>query len=144
MAAAFAGVGDAEGRAQVLRTELLARGDEDVRSYEPVLAAMRLGAQDPARQGRLDEALSGACEAPVAVARAAAEIAELAAAVAARSTHALEGEAVAAVLLADAASGTAIRLVEINLYGRASDPRLAEAAQLRDRVVAARERALGG
>ena len=142
MAAQFSGADDAVGRARILRRKLLTGGEEDLTSYERVLAAARLDASDPSREGRLHEALSAASEAPLAIARAAAEVAELAAVVAARSTDALRGEAIASALLADAASQSAARLVEVNLRGRGDDRRLAEAARLKDRAQAARERAL--
>jgi formiminotetrahydrofolate cyclodeaminase len=144
MTAAFSGVDDALGRGRVVRAQLLAHGEEELASYEPVLAAERLDASDPSREQRLRDALSGACEAPLAIAKAAAEVAELAAEVAARATRALEGDAIAGVLLAEAACQSAARLVEINLHGRTDDPRLAEAARLRDRAHAARERVLRG
>jgi glutamate formiminotransferase/formiminotetrahydrofolate cyclodeaminase len=139
MAARFAGIGDAVERARALRSQLLASGEEELRSYEPVLAAARLDPSDPAREQRLREALSRASEAPLAIARSAAEVAELAAGVAARSKPALRGDAIAGVLLAEAASRSAARLVEINLIDSGGDPRLAEASELRSRLAAARE-----
>lgn len=142
MTATFAGVDDAAGRAAVLRAALLDSGEEELSSYEPVLAATRLDAGDPAREQRLREALSGASDAPLAIARAAADVAERAAAVAAQSTAALRGDAIAAVLLAEAATQSAARLVEINLRAGCRDRRLVEAARCRDRSAAARERVL--
>jgi formiminotetrahydrofolate cyclodeaminase len=143
MTAAFAGDRDIAARATVLRARLLERGDEDQRSYEPVLAAARLDPGDPSREERLQVALSAACEAPLAIACAASEVAELAVSVAERSKRGLEGDGAAGVLLAEAASRSAAGLVEINLRARSDDPRLAEAARLKRRAAAARERALG-
>jgi formiminotetrahydrofolate cyclodeaminase len=142
MAARFAGVGDVAARARTLRSQLLASGEKELRSYEPVLAAARLDPSDPAREQRLHEAMSHASEAPLAIARSAAEVAELAAEVAAKSRPALRGEAIAGVLLAEAASRSAASLVEINLNGSSGDPRLAETLELRSRLAAAREHVL--
>jgi hypothetical protein len=57
----------------------------------------------------------------------------------------LKGDAVTAVLLAEAATRAAARLVEINLSGApAGDPRVGEVAGLSERAARAREVALGG
>jgi formiminotetrahydrofolate cyclodeaminase len=143
MAAAYAQLPAAAVRAPELRAQLLRAGEEDLRSYGPVLEAMRLPAGDRTRRRRLDEALDRASETPLAIARAATEVAELAAEVAAASTPALRGDATAGVLLAEAAARTGARLVEINLAGRGGDPRLVEVAALSQRAADARERTLG-
>jgi formiminotetrahydrofolate cyclodeaminase len=142
MVAAFAGVETARTRAPALRAQLVEAGELDMRSYEPVLAAQRLRAGDPSRERRVDEALSRASEAPLAIMRAAAEVAELALEVWAQSKPALRGDAATAVLLAEAAARAAARLVEINLQGRAGDPRLADVAQLSERTAQARDQVL--
>ena len=142
MTAAITGAQGAAGRASFLRAQLLASGDEELTSYEPVLAAARLEAGDPTRDARLQAALSDACEAPLSIARAAAEVAELAADVAAQSKPEVRGDAIAGVLLAEAANQSAARLVEINLRDRSTNPRLAEVAKLKDRAAAARDRVL--
>ena len=139
MAAKFAQDDEAASRASALREQLLGAGEADMRAYEPVLDAMRLPADDPARDERLARALSAACETPLAVARAAAEVAELAAAVAARGKASVRGDALAGAVLAEAAVRAAARLVEINLDGRGDDPRLAEVAELRKRAANALE-----
>ncbi len=144
MVALYAGDQSTAARARVLRAALLDGGEAELHAYEPVLAAMRLPADEPSRERRLHEALSGASEAPIAIARAAAEVAGLARDVWARSGVQLRGDAEGAVLLAEAAMRSAARLVEINLTGRAEDPRLAELRQLIDRAANAREHVLGG
>jgi formiminotetrahydrofolate cyclodeaminase len=141
MAASFAGVGDGA-RARSLRSQLLASGEEELRSYDPVLAAARLDPGDHTREDQLREALSRASEAPLAIARSAAEVAELAAGVAAQSEPALRGDAIGGVLLAEAATQCAAGLVEINLNGRTGDQRLTEASELRKRSAAARREVL--
>lgn len=133
MVAAFAGAEEASARARALRAELLDAGERELHSYGPVLAAASPNARA--------EALAAASETPLAIARAAAEVAERAAEVWGQSSPALRGDAAAAVLLAEASAHGAARLVEINLKARPEDPRLAEVAQLRDRAAAARDRA---
>jgi formiminotetrahydrofolate cyclodeaminase len=141
MAAAFADDSQAVERAAALRGQLLHEGGRELRSYQPVLEAMQLPLDDPARGEHLETALSGASEAPLQIARASAEVAELAAAVAARSKPTLAGDAIAAVVLAEASSRAAARLVEINLAGT-DDARLPEVAELAERAGQARQRAL--
>jgi formiminotetrahydrofolate cyclodeaminase len=139
MAAEFVGAGEAAGRAAALRARLLEAGEADLRCYEPVLSAMRLAADDPARAERLDRALSAACEPPLEVARGAAEVAELAASVTAGSKAAVRGDALAGVVLAEAAVRAAAELVEVNV---GDDPRRTEAAQLAERAARIRAQAL--
>jgi formiminotetrahydrofolate cyclodeaminase len=137
MVSLFAGADDVAARAPVLREGLLEAGERELHAYEPVLAASTAEARR--------EALSVASETPMAIARAAAEVAELAARVASESKPALKGDAVTAVLLAEAATRAAARLVEINLSGApAGDPRVGEVAGLSERAARAREVALGG
>jgi formiminotetrahydrofolate cyclodeaminase len=61
-------------------------------------------------------------------------VAELAASVAANSKPALRGDAVAGVVLAEAAVRAAAHLIEVNLHERMEDPRRAEAAALSERT----------
>jgi formiminotetrahydrofolate cyclodeaminase len=144
MAASFAQMRKAAERAPVLRAQLLDVGEAELHAYEPALEAARLPASDPARAGQLDQALSHASEPPLAIVRAAAEVAELAASVADQSAPPVRGDAIAAVVLAEAAARAAAQLVEINLGDRADDPRLAEVARLSDRAAKARAQALAG
>jgi formiminotetrahydrofolate cyclodeaminase len=130
-------------RGRMLRAQLLEHGESEMHSYEPVLAAQLLPETEPTRAERLDQALSRASEAPLGIARAAAEIAERAATVAARSKPAIAGDAVTAVLIAESATRAAGRLVEINLAGRRSDPRRTEIRRLIQRAARARTEALG-
>jgi formiminotetrahydrofolate cyclodeaminase len=128
--------------AAALREQLLAEAEQELRSYEPVLEALRLPASDPVRGERVASALSEASETPLAIARAAAEVAVQAAEVARESKLALEGDAVAGVLLAEAVTQAAARLVQINLAERQDDPRLEEASELASRALRARESVL--
>ncbi len=135
MVAAYAEDPAIASRAAELRAELLGCAERELSSYAPVLAAQRAGTD-------VSEALSAASETPLAIARAAAEVADLAAAVHARSRPALRGDAAAGVLLAEAVCQVAGRLVQINLADRQADPRLAEVASLLQRATDARRRAL--
>jgi formiminotetrahydrofolate cyclodeaminase len=142
MASAFAGDSNVMQRAAVLQAELLALGERELHSYAPVLEAVRLPLNDPARAGRLRSALSEASETPLAIARATAEVAELGEAIARASKPAVKGDAAAAVLLAEGACQAAARLVAINLAGAGGDSRLGELARLAGRADAARGRVL--
>jgi formiminotetrahydrofolate cyclodeaminase len=128
-------------RARELRAEALDLADRDLSSYAPVLEAQRLPAGRPDRPERLDAALTEASLAPVAIAENAAETAELAARVAAASNPAVRGDALAGVLIAEAAAAAAATMVEINL-AHADGPDLARAREARRRAQAAREDAL--
>lgn len=144
MAASFVDADEVVARAGELRSELVAAGERELTSYEPVLRAAQLPADAQGRAERLADALSSASESPLAIARATAHVADLGLSVARRSKPALAGDAVAGVVLAEAACRSAARLVEINLADREGDPRVAEATALADRAAGAREEALGG
>jgi methenyltetrahydrofolate cyclohydrolase len=134
MASTYAGLDDVRARAAVLRGELLEAGQLELHAYEPVLAA----SSDQERR----EALSAASAVPVTIVRVSSELAELGARVVNESKPALKGDAVAGVLLAEAAARAAARLVEINLAGEPEDRRLAEVARLSERAARARGHAL--
>ena len=134
MTATLAHADEVATRASSLRTRLLAAGEAERRSYEPVLAASSPGLRE--------HALSEASEPPLAIARAATEVAELGVTVSGRSGPAVRGDAVAGVLLAEAATRAAAQLVEINLTERPDDPRRAEAATLGARAARARAEAV--
>ena len=142
MVANFANDSAAAQEAMSLRAELLAAGELELTSYGPALEAWRLPAQDPSREARLAAALSEASRAPLAIARASTQVAELAARIAEMSKPELAGDAIAAVLLAEASSRAAARLVEINLAQRPEDPRLAVVDELVERAGTARDAAL--
>jgi formiminotetrahydrofolate cyclodeaminase len=144
MAALYAGDGTVAARAAELRTELLALGERELESYLPVLEAHRLAIDDPGRSRALAAALSQASDPPLAIARACAEVAELATAIAAAGKRELSGDAIAGTTLAEGACQAAARLAEINLAGDREDTRLAELVALRLRAGEARDRALSG
>lgn len=123
-------------RVRVLREHALELAERELSSYEPVLAARRLAADDPSKAAHVERALVDASETPLALAEAAAELAELGASVAAAASFSVRGDAVAGVILAEAAAAAAAELVEINLAGGP-----AGTGELLDRARAARERA---
>jgi formiminotetrahydrofolate cyclodeaminase len=129
MAARFAGLDEATARAAELRAEGIRLADADLAAYAPVLAALRLPADDPGRADALAAARSGAAEVPLAIAEAAASVAVLAREVAAAGKPALRGDALAGADIAAGAARAAGRLVEINLGEEPDDARVARARE---------------
>jgi formiminotetrahydrofolate cyclodeaminase len=125
-------------RAAQLRTEALALAELELHVYGAVLEALRVPEDDPGRAARVDAALSDATDSPLAIARTAAEVAELAAEAARTGNIHLHGDAAAGAVLAEAACAASARLVELNLTGRPDDPRREEAAELPRRALDAR------
>jgi formiminotetrahydrofolate cyclodeaminase len=124
-----------------LRATALTLADRDMSSYAPVIEAMRLPAESPDRDERIAAALAEASETPLAIAEIAAEVAQLGAEVTAASKPAIRGDALAGVLIAEAAAIAAASLVEINLSG-SDGPDLARARSARQRAEQARADAL--
>ena len=118
--------GEVVDRAEALRsrTATLALADED--AYAKVIEALRLPPDATSRDAEIAAALSGAADVPLAVAEAAAEVAELAALVAREGNDRLRGDALVAAELAEAGARGAAELVAINLAGR-DDPRVERA-----------------
>jgi methenyltetrahydrofolate cyclohydrolase len=117
-------------RAGALRGHAGELAQLELHAYAPVLEALRRPADDPARALQVDAALSDAAESPLAIARAAAEVAELAAEAVRLGPEPLRGDAIAGVLLAEAAVAAAGKLVAINLAARSHDERLQELERL--------------
>jgi formiminotetrahydrofolate cyclodeaminase len=126
---------DVAGAARARASEL---AEAELRSFEPVLEAMRLPAGDPERAQRLAAALSAAADAPLEVAELGATVACLAAEVARDGNANLRGDALAGVALAEAAAGAAARLVALNLEGAADQERVERARACADRAAEAR------
>ena len=99
-------------------------------SYAPVLEARD--------EHEREIALAAACEPPAQIAETAAEVAELGVEVATSASPSVRGDALAGVVLAEAAASAAFRLVEINV-GSGPVFERARAAELR----AVRARATG-
>jgi|SRR5690348_1562663 formiminotetrahydrofolate cyclodeaminase len=129
-------------RAGELRVEALALAELELSVYGAVLAALRIPDDQPGRAEAVEAAMSDATDSPLRIARAAAEVAELAADAARTGNLHLHGDAVAGALLAEAACAAAARLVELNLNSQPEDPRRAEAGALPRRALQARMAAL--
>ncbi len=129
-------------RASELRRRALELADQDLSSFAPVLDVLRLPQSDPDRTARLGVALGDASRVPIEIAEAGATAAELALAVATASPNTVRGDALAAVLLSEAATAAATVLVEINLAGQDDGPDIARARDARRRAQEARDEAL--
>ena len=138
MAAGLAGDSEAAGRSSRLRAQALELAERELASYAPVLDALSLPRDDPRRSARLEEALLGASRTPLAIAEAAAEVAELGVAVARASSPSVRGDAVTGALLAEAAAAAATTLVEINLERQPTARELEQARDARARAGRAR------
>ena len=116
MAAAFTpGRDDTARHARDLRTRAIQLAEDELHAYQPVLEARRLPREDPDRADRIKAAEAEASDSPLAIAAAAAEVAERASELARNGNRNLTGDAVAGALLAEAADQSAARLVAINL-----------------------------
>jgi methenyltetrahydrofolate cyclohydrolase len=123
-----------------LRVAPLARADAE--SYGRVLAAYR-DSED--RTERVRDALSGAADVPLAVAEAGNEVVGIASRLVEEGNPNLEGDAMAAVLLASAGVRAAAKLVQINLSTvNVDDDRLRRANSLVDTTAATVRRATEG
>jgi formiminotetrahydrofolate cyclodeaminase len=138
-----AGMRAVHDRAARLRDEAAELGEQELRAYAPVLAAMRRPPEDPERPAALDAALSEAADSPLAIARTAAAVAELGVEAVQRGRPHLRGDAITGVLLAEAAVAAASRLAVINLEGRPDDARHEELERLARAAAGARSAALG-
>jgi methenyltetrahydrofolate cyclohydrolase len=131
-------------RAEGLRERVAPLARADAVAYGRVLVAQR-AREAPYREGDVRAALSDAADVPLAVAEAGAEVASIAARLACDGNPNLEGDALCAVLLADAGVRAAVRLVEINLSGEpGEDGRLERARELVETAASARRSAEGG
>jgi methenyltetrahydrofolate cyclohydrolase len=126
-------------RAGELRARALELAEIELHAYEPVLEALRLPRDDPARAGRVQDARDAASQSPLEVARVGAELAELAGDLIRTGNQNLAGDAIAGALLAEASAQAAARLVAINLTEGAA---VSEATELARRALEAREKAL--
>jgi formiminotetrahydrofolate cyclodeaminase len=82
------------------------------------------------RDWEIGKAFAAAAEPPLEIARAAADVAELAAEVAVSGDPRVRADAIAAVMLAGAAGRAAVTIVQVNLTSVEGDPRVAEAERL--------------
>ena len=128
------------GRASELGEEAAGLGDADAVAYAEVLEAMKASSDDPTRPERVRSALSAAAEPPLQLAAVAAELTEAAGDVVKGGRASVRGDALAGVVLAEAACCGASRLVAIDVDDP-GDPRVAEAEAYAGRAAAARRTA---
>jgi formiminotetrahydrofolate cyclodeaminase len=124
--------GGVAAQADALRARVapLAQLDADV--FDQALA-VRDGAAaltPEKRDWEIGKAFAAAAEPPLEIARVAADVAELAAAVAISGEARVRPDAIAAATLAAAAARAAVTIVEANLTAVEGDARIDEAAQL--------------
>jgi glutamate formiminotransferase/formiminotetrahydrofolate cyclodeaminase len=119
-----------EGRAQAilaeadrLRGELRHLVDEDAAAYTKVSDAYKIPKGDPARAKAIDQALLGAAEVPLTVARLATDVLELAQEIGQIGNKSARSDAKVAEGLARAAIAGALENVRVNVAGL-SDPAL--------------------
>jgi len=123
-------------RADALRQRVAPLAAADAESYARVLDAYRLPDPDSRRE-RVGDALSGAADVPLAVAEVGYEIAGIASSLAERGNPNLRGDALTALLLAEAGVRAAAALVGINLStANLEDDRLERADELVDETAA--------
>ncbi len=134
---------DVSSRMESVRRRALVLAGEELSSYGPVLEARRLPAGDPGRADRLAGALERASNGPLAIAEAAAEVAETGERVAALAEPSVRGDAVAGVLLAEAAASAAARLVRVNMSDQAEAKTVKRALAAAARARVARDGAAG-
>lgn len=123
--------GGAIAQAEALRVRVAPLAQRDAEAYEQALAALRppKELEPEARDAVIGEALSRAAEVPLAIAEAAADVAELAAVVAEKGNPAVRPDAAAAALFAEAGARTAANLVAVNLATTEDDPRARRARE---------------
>jgi pimeloyl-ACP methyl ester carboxylesterase/formiminotetrahydrofolate cyclodeaminase len=139
---------DADGlaeRADRLRRRAAPLAQRDAEAYGHVLAAYRVPEDgDPeSRRERVRTALAGAADVPLEIAESGVEVAEVAARLAREGNPNLRGDALAAALLAEAATRTAAALVRINtVAGDGPGDRPERADELASRISEAALRAV--
>jgi methenyltetrahydrofolate cyclohydrolase len=106
---------DLADKADVVRAHVLPLAEADAEAYATLIAAYRLSKDDPERDAAVARAAAQAAAVPLEIAAYGAEIALLAARLAEEGNPNLKGDAVAAALLASAATRTCTNLVRINL-----------------------------
>ena len=112
--------------AEHIRARAASLMDEDPRAYAAVLEALRRLAEQPKEADAaagLAAALSAAADVPLQIVELAVPVSAIAATLAADGNQAVQGDALAAGLLAQAAARAAACLVRINLAAAPGDPR---------------------
>ena len=119
----WAGAAGALERAHALRLESFELIEEDAQAYLAFVDAVR-------SHQEVDKAQARTIDIPLRMARAAAEVAELAVQLAKHGNPNLRADAVVAATLAAAAAESGLTLIAVNLGDARDDARLAEARRL--------------
>lgn len=133
-------------QAEALRDRVIPLAERNAAAYAEALHLLdeERGPEDQGRRDfRLGNALSRAAALPLDIAEAAADVAELGVHVVERADPRRRADAVAAVLLADAAAKICDELVRVNLATQPEDERVARAAALVKSTAGAAGRVLG-
>jgi methenyltetrahydrofolate cyclohydrolase len=132
MAARISESGGLAAQADALRARTAALAQLDSDAYEAALGAREAheGLRADRRDWEIGQAFARAAEPPLEIARAAADVAELAAQLVQDGDPRVRADALAAGALAAAAARGAVWLVSVNLTSFEGDPRVAEAEQL--------------
>jgi methenyltetrahydrofolate cyclohydrolase len=138
------GAGGAVAQAESLRLRAAPLVQEDAEAYEAVLTAMRMpqDLEAEVRNTLIGDTLSRAADVPLRIAATASDVAELGATLAEEGNPNLRGDAVAAALLAEAATRAAANLVRVNLATTETDERIGRAHKLEHAAGVAVKRAL--
>jgi formiminotetrahydrofolate cyclodeaminase len=146
MAARVSDAGGLAAQAEALRTRAAPLAQVDADTYAAALdvrdAANELRQEQ--RDWEIGKAFARAAEPPLEIARAAADVAELAAELALNASPAVRADVVAAAALAAGAARGCVTMVEVNLTAIEGDPRVVEASRLADAAGAAAARAAAG
>ena len=133
-------------QAEALRERVAVLAELDATAYAEALELLETGrgpVERDRRDFRLGTALTRAAALPLDIAQAAADVAELGVLVVERAEESRRPDAVAAVLLADAAAKVGAQLVRVNLATQPQDERVARAASLVEATGVAAGRVLG-
>jgi formiminotetrahydrofolate cyclodeaminase len=132
MAARVSGSGGLVAQAEALCVRTAPLAQLDAATYEAALAVRSAseGLKPEQRDWEIGRAFAQAAEPPLDIARAGADVAELAAELAATGDPRVRADALAAAVLGAAAARGALALVRVNLTTFDGDPRVAEAEQL--------------
>ena len=135
----WSGAAAAGSRALELRLHAEGLVEEDAHAYLAFVDALRAakGLTGEARARAVGPAHSKTVHVPLAIVRSAAEVVDLAAALAAHGNPNLRADAVVAATIAAAAGEAGADLMAVNLSDAPGDPRLEEAQRL---ATAAREK----
>ena len=102
-------------RADRLRERRAPLARADAEAYGRVRAALRLPPDDPGRREAVDQALGEAADVPLTVAELARDAAEISARLVREGNPNLQGDALSALYLAEAAARSAAELVRLNV-----------------------------